>query len=307
MCRKLLRCPRSGELLLFSDDGTATTADGRQHYPAIDGLPILIDFDRSVIENRERLFSPRSTGAVARPRYAGAKRWIKRLLSPDKPETRDNITAFIAALKSTSPSPRVLVIGGGTIGQGTQALYEDAGVKLIAFDLYWSKNALFIADAHAIPMADGCVDGVVVQAVLEHVLEPARVVSEIWRVLRPGGLVYAETPFLQQVHEGPYDFTRYTESGHRYLFRNFELMRSGPCGGVGTQLMWSIDYFVRSVFRSRLAGKVAKLAVFWLAWFDRMVPASYASDAASGVFFMGRKSKQTLSPHDAIRFYRGAQ
>ena len=36
------------------------------------------------------------------------------------------------------------------------------------------------------------------------------------------GIVYAETPFMQQVHEGAYDFTRYTVLGHRYLFKKFK-------------------------------------------------------------------------------------
>src|SRR4029079_11363432 len=113
---------------------------------------------------------------------------------------------------------------------------------------------------------------VLVQAVLEHVLDPARVVGEIHRVLRPDGLVYAETPFLQQVHAGPYDFTRYTSSGHRYLFRSFEEIAAGPVAGPGTQLLWSVDHLMRGVIRSELAGKLARALFFWLRYFDRLVP-----------------------------------
>ncbi len=57
--------------------------------------------------------------------------------------------------------------------------------------------------------------------------------AEIHRVLRPGGIVYADTPFLQQVHEGAYDFTRFTDSGHRFLFRRFERIDSGSVAGCG--------------------------------------------------------------------------
>ena len=66
-----------------------------------------------------------------------------------------------------------------------------------------SRNTQFVADAHRVPLATESVDALVIQAVLEHVLDPWRVAAEIHRVLRPGGLVYADTPFLQQVHEGP--------------------------------------------------------------------------------------------------------
>ncbi len=50
--------------------------------------------------------------------------------------------------------------------------------------------------------------------------------KEIHRVLKDDGIVYADTPFMQQVHEGAYDFTRFTLSGHRWLFKNFALLDS---------------------------------------------------------------------------------
>ena len=58
-------------------------------------------------------------------------------------------------------------------------------------------------------------------------VEPEKVVAEIYRVLKENGIVYAETPFMQQVHEGAYDFTRYTVLGHRYLFRQFHALSIG--------------------------------------------------------------------------------
>lgn len=305
-CLPLLRCPRTGQPLMFRDDGSAASSDGSMVYPVAGGLPVLIDFGESVVERGDVIGSA-TESVVTRPRYEGMRLRLKRLVSPVKQATMRNIQDFIAAVKTASPRPIVLVIGGGTVGQGMDALYKDPAIRVVAFDLYRSPNAHFIADAHAIPLADGSVHGVVVQAVLEHVLQPARVVDEIWRVLGRDGLVYAETPFLQQVHEGAYDFTRFTESGHRYLFRKFELLASGVSGGAGQQLLWSLDYFARSLFRSRLAGKAVKLAFFWLRFFDRIIPSSYASDAASGVYFFGRKSATELSPREIVQFYRGAQ
>ena len=306
-CRPLLRCPRTGAPLVFRSDGSAVSADGGSSYPAAGTLPVLIDFGKSVIEQRA-VFETFAESPIERPRYGGLKNRLKQLVSPPRSKIRDgNIAIFIKLLKERTARPRLLVIGGGTIGKGMQPLYEDPDLRLIAFDIYRSTHAHFIADAHAIPLADGSFDGVVIQAVLEHVLDPARVVAEIWRVLGEKGLVYAETPFLQHVHEGPYDFTRFTESGHRYLFRRFELIRSGASAGAGAQLLWSLDFFTRSLFRSRRAGKAVKLAFFWLRHLDRFIPPPYASDAASGVFFLGRKSDKEVSAKEIIQFYRGAQ
>jgi SAM-dependent methyltransferase len=148
---------------------------------------------------------------------------------------------------------------------------------------------------------------VLVQAVLEHVLDPAGVVAEIHRVLRSNGLVYAETPFLQQVHAGAYDFTRFTASGHRYLFRRFEELAAGPVAGPGTQLLWSVDHLVRGLTRSPFAGRVTRGLLFWLRALDRLVPERYAEDDATAYYFLGRRRDEEMSATEIVAYYRGAQ
>jgi ubiquinone/menaquinone biosynthesis C-methylase UbiE len=123
------------------------------------------------------------------------------------------------------------MVGGGAVGSGIAQLYSDPRVEIIGFDVYSSSVTNFIADAHKIPLQDSSVDGVWIQYVLEHVLEPEKVISEVYRVLKLNGLVYAETPFMQQVHEQAYDFVRFTESAHRWLFRDFKLIDSGSATG----------------------------------------------------------------------------
>jgi len=301
----LLCCPRTRVPLVRDGAGLRCADDDRCSYSAVRGAPVLVDFAQSILSFEE--VTENDIGSPVRRRVArGLKRAVKRVLSPEKKSTRRNIDRLIAALPHDRAA-LVLVIGGGTVGQGMGALYEHPDLGIVAFDIYYSPNIQFIADAHSIPLRDRSVDAVVIQAVLEHVLDPLQVVDEIWRVLKPDGLVYAETPFLQHVHEGAYDFTRFTESGHRFLFRRFELVDSGCSGGPGTQLTWSIDYFARALFRSRMAGKIFKFAFSWLRLFDAFVPPSYASDAASGVYFLGRRSSRTVSPHEIVAFYRGAQ
>jgi SAM-dependent methyltransferase len=193
------------------------------------------------------------------------------------------------------------------MGNGLEQLYADRHARLIAFDIYASPLTQFIADAHRIPLATGSVDAVIVQAVLEHVLDPAQVVREIHRVLRPDGLVYAETPFMQQVHAGPYDFVRFTSSGHRYLFRGFEEISAGPVTGPGTQLLWSVDHLVRGLLRSVLAGRLARALFAWLRWLDRLVALPFALDGAGACYFLGRRAERELTPPEIVAYYRGAQ
>lgn len=300
-----LRCPRTGAELDRTSADSLSGPDGVR-YPVVNGKPVLIDFSDSVL-SEEQVAASAAGSQIARSSYGGVKGRIKQLLSPTRKETVRNVRRLIADLEALGRPARLLIVGGGSIGHGMEPLYDHPDIDVLSFDIYDSPHVQFIADGHHLPLPDELFDAVVVQAVLEHVLQPAQVVSEIWRVLKNDGLVYAETPFMQQVHEGPYDFTRYTESGHRYLFRNFAHVASGPCGGPGIQFMWSVDHLARGIFRSNTAGKVAKLAFFWTQYLDRIIPETYAQDGASGVFFYGRKARDPITPREIIPYYRGAQ
>jgi len=271
----------------------------------VDHWPVLVDFTTSVLD-LSAMIATQAQSVVPRGGRSRRLEALKNALFAPNSVAGDNLERLRRELPRNGRS-QVLIVGGGGGGNGTKTLFADENLDLIAFDIYATPLTQFIADGHQIPLADGSVDAVVIQAVLEHVLDPAQVVAEIHRVLAPGGVVYAETPFLQQVHEGPYDFTRFTESGHRYLFRKFTLLDSGIIGGPGTQLLWSIDYLARSLFRSRLAGGVTKALFFWVRLLDRLCPYPYAVDSASGCYFLGRRSDREISPREIIKYYRGAQ
>src|SRR5690348_411278 len=81
-------------------------------------------------------------------------------------------------------------------------------------DMYGARPHVF-GDAKALPFADASFDAVFCLEVLEHVSDPAQVVSEIARVTRPGGRAWISMPFLYPLHDAPYDFQRYSEYGLR--------------------------------------------------------------------------------------------
>jgi len=266
---------------------------------------VLIDFGQSVFTEADLLGG--EAASIIRRTHGAAFTAMKRLVSRRNRVAERSVQRLQDLLVRQTSAPVVLVVGGGAIGNGLDSLYRSSSAQIIGFDIYASEIVQFVADAHMIPLCDATVDAVVVQAVLQHVLDPVQVVSEIHRVLKSHGIVYAETAFMQQVCEGPYDFVRFTESGHRYLFRAFDEIESGAVAGPGTQMLWSIDYLARSLLRSRAAGRLARAACCWLPLLDRIAPRPYSIDDASCVYFLGRWRTTSMSPHEIIAHYQGAQ
>lgn len=70
----------------------------------------------------------------------------------------------------------------------------------------------------ALPFDDGTFDGIVSLAVLEHCEDPFAVAGEMVRVLRPGGSMVVDWPFLQPVHGYPNHYFNATPEGGRLTF-----------------------------------------------------------------------------------------
>ncbi|MFN0047753.1 MAG: class I SAM-dependent methyltransferase [Cytophagales bacterium] len=212
--------------------------------------------------------------------------------------------------KDSNVKPNVLIIGGSIVGDGMKNFIVSSKINILESDVSFGARTKIIFDVHQIPFQDQTFDAVIVQAVLEHVIDPIKSVKEIHRVLKSEGIVYSETPFMQQVHGGAFDFQRYTRSGHRYLFKEFEEIKSGATAGSGTALAWSLQFFLLSMFgfnnRINLAIKlISRLLFFWLKYldvFDNFLKTKY--DGSSGFYFIGKKSNSSMSYKDIISYHR---
>ena len=208
----------------------------------------------------------------------------------------------------------MLVVGGGRQRAWLDPLLGDEDVhhRVIYSDIDSGADVDLFCDGHDLPFHDGVVDAVVTTAVLEHVLYPERVANEITRVLRPGGLLYSELPFMQQVHEGAYDFTRYTLSGHRRLFNSFEEIDSGMVAGPATALVWAIENlalaFVRGSRSRKLTKGMVRVCFGGFKYLDHLlVRRPEAMDGASCTYFFGLRTSSRLSDGEIIRRYVGAK
>ena len=83
------------------------------------------------------------------------------------------------------------------------------------------------------PFPDCSFDSALCNQVLEHVFNPDEFLSEITRVLKPGGKLLLTVPFVWDEHEQPYDYARYSSFGLRALLekQGLQILQHKKLGG----------------------------------------------------------------------------
>jgi SAM-dependent methyltransferase len=285
----------------------------RQVYPVVEKIPIIINEKKSIFRfsdftDRKNLFFDLSE----KGRLISFFNRIIPSIGGNNLGKR-NFEFIEQYLTKEKKRPRVLVIGGSIVGEGMSDFVNSQNIDIVESDVSFGPHTKIVFDGHSIPYENESFDCVIAQAVLEHVLDPIKCVKEMHRVLKSDGMVYAETPFMQQVHGGPYDFTRFSKSGHRRLFRYFYELKSGITAGSGTAMGWSYQYFLISLLGygralTLFAKVIARFTGFWFKYLDYLTKRNpLDKDAASGFFFIGLKSLEPINDLEIIKYYTKTQ
>lgn len=165
-------------------------------------------------------------------------------------ETR--IEAAVAGFAAGLPAgARVLDAGPGECRRsGRFARQRYVAVDLAAGGAERDYKGLdAVADLAALPFPSSSFDACLNVATLEHVREPACVLGELARVLKPGGEFLLVIPQDWEVHQAPHDFFRYTRYGARYLLgrAGFAAVHVVPAGGffrlLSRRLLNALQFF----------------------------------------------------------------
>lgn len=194
-------------------------------------------------------------------------------------------------------SPVLLNIGSGDRFLGGSSLGKN-DLRLINLDITPLSSADVVGDAQQLPFADAAFDGIICQAVLEHVPRPQKVIAEMYRVLHQGGIIYIEVPFLQGYHPSPRDFFRYTLEGLEELLADFSKLESGVCVGPASTVCWIAREFLSGLlcgfsenrFLRRVTVFIAGWLTFPIKYLDLILARRRnASHIASGIYYLGSK------------------
>ena len=156
-----------------------------------------------------------------------------------------------AFAKAADPGMRVLDAGAGT--QPYRHLFVHLHYESADFGKVEKAYAPsdYICDLADIPVEDGRFDRIIFNQVLEHVPDPVKVLTELRRVLKPGGKILCSCPLFYEEHEKPYDYYRYTQFSLRLLFEK--------AGYRVDEIAWVEGYFGTVAYQFRRMAKFLPL------------------------------------------------
>lgn len=146
-------------------------------------------------------------------------------------------------------------------------------------------------DGTTIPFPDNHFDTVLCTEVLEHAINPAALIAEMHRVLKPGGALVMTVPFAARVHHIPYDFHRFTRYALAQMFGGFGRVtieeRGNDLAVIANKIIVAT---IRQLTPLRLPlllvgipASIASLALahlaMWFGWGSKLDPLGYGLTA----------------------------
>ncbi len=136
-----------------------------------------------------------------------------------------------------------------------------------------------MADVLDLPLADGSLDTAVCTEVLEHVVDPFRLMAELARVLKSGGYLIVSSPWAAPYHPEPDDYWRFSESALRLMCEKsgLKVVEVHKKGGFFTTLFFffnrGIELNTPRLNRLRKSlGPLNRLAERLAGGLDRLIP-----------------------------------
>lgn len=132
------------------------------------------------------------------------------------------------------------------------------------------KRADYIFDGTHIPFETNSLDAIICTEVLEHAVDPEKLLDEMHRVLKPNARLLITVPFIWGLHELPYDFRRYTSEGIKKIITNAGFIiekqqnLNGGVNAIQTLVLSEINNYQKNVLSAQERKTLKFRLINWL-------------------------------------------
>jgi SAM-dependent methyltransferase len=183
----ILRCPETGQRLRKGQGEYLSTENGGRTWPVVAGRPV---------------FLPATAELVVYP-----ETHLSNAVGADVVRVIEEAQGLVLQLSA-----------GGTARRFSNVIECEYAIF---------RHTDVVGDAHNLPFLENVFAAVISLNAFEHYREPVRAMSEIRRVLQPGGKLFLHTAFLQPLHEAPHHYFNCTKFGLKQWLRDFDIERIG--------------------------------------------------------------------------------
>lgn len=182
----------------------------------------------------------------------------------------------------------------GQVGLNVGAGYSRLHPQVKNLDIHDGPNIDYVGSAENLPFANNSFNLIITQETLEHVSNPFMAMGEISRILKPGGKLYCQLPFIIGFHPGPNDYWRFTDQGIKELVKHsgLKIKSSGITVGGASGFyrvsveFWSILFsFGRAPFYKAFKAMFAIL-LYPIKLLDILFDHSPGKDRIAGGYFV---------------------
>lgn len=133
--------------------------------------------------------------------------------------------------------------------------------NMVTQDIYPTPTATLIAhpDESRLPFADNTFDLIVLDSVVEHVPDPIALLMEGRRLLKPGGRIFGDAPFLQPLHLAPHHYFNFTPYGLATVATKAGLVLEYAEAEDHQRPEFSIEWMLRRTFETISPGEAERL------------------------------------------------
>jgi len=164
---------------------------------------------------------------------------------------------FLVRYNLLENNARILNAGSSNVRYGKNCLNIDIQNK---------PNVDVVCDLHDLPDSIGQFDAIICNAVLQYCHTPKTVGEQFYKVLKVGGYLFVDAPWVQPYCTDTPDKHRFSHEALKAIFPQFEIIESGPSIRPGSAFALLGVHIASSLTPNKyvnyIFGKMATVALY---------------------------------------------